>query len=52
MHLVEVAISPGLSEELGQAPELAFLYLKVVISFFLVAEKILIWESHPAEVDL
>lgn len=31
MHLVEVAILHGLSEESGQDPELAFLYLEVVI---------------------
>lgn len=28
---------------------MAFQSLEVVISFFLVAEKTLIWESHPAD---
>lgn len=46
-----MAILPGLSEEPGGSPELAFLFLEVVIYFFLVAERIRILENLPAEAE-
>lgn len=51
MHLSEVAILPGLSAAPGGSPELAFLFLEVVIYFFLAAERIRILENLPAEVE-